>query len=1677
MTTPAPFSSQGSSGEIAIIGLRGRFPGAENLDQFWSNLASGRESISFFDDDELRAAGIPAVLFQNPRYVKANGVLAGVEWFDAAFFEFSRREAEIMDPQHRLLLECAWELLESAGYNPEDYPGSIACYAGASLNTYLLNNLLPVLGSMDLASTYQAALGNDKDYLCTRISYKLNLTGPSLSIQTGCSTSLVAVHAACQSLLSGECDLALAGGVSILVPQRAGYLHQEGMVLSPDGHCRAFDARARGTVSGNGLGLVLLKRFDDARADRDEIHATIKGSAVNNDGAARMGYTAPGVEGQMRVVAEAQSISGVEPDTISYLEAHGTATELGDPIEIAALTESFRKKTARKQFCAIGSVKTNIGHLDAAAGIAGLIKTVLMLKHRQIPPSLFFEAPNPGIDFEASPFYVNTALQDWKTSGTPRRAGVSSFGIGGTNAHLILEEGLPRPAAGLSGSWHLLLLSARSESALASAAKNLSAFLESDPSVALADVAYTLQVGRKTFAYRRAVVCRDRLEAIAALAGEAVPGQSAFPEGSEAAVWQALGAAWLAGEKIDWPSYYQGQQRRRISLPTYPFERQRYWIAPESSHKAPLIASGPLPRKPDLADWFYYPVWKRSILPSAAPKEGRPRAWVLFLDGGGLAEAVAEELDRRGDKALRVTRGSRFQKLNATSFSIRPDAPEDYDLLGRELRGEAGWNVLHSWSLMRAKDASSDDPAAFYSFLFLGQSLNRLLPATRFRIIVMATGLHDVFGTEEIDPGKAALLGLAKVMPQEFPNISCSTLDLDQPTAAGIEAARLVDDLWREPAGSVSAFRNGQRWLQVYEPVRLPKPAGPPGCLRQGGVYLITGGLGEIGFHLAKYLAATVQAKLILIGRTSLPAEERWDDWPADSSRDAQVRLKIEKVRRLRASGAEVLALPADVTDEPQMRAALEKARARFGAIHGVIHAAGARVVRPLDELSRGDCEEQFRLKGRSARVLEGVLRGIDAEFCVLISSLSSVLGAVGFAAYASAHALFDAVAQQQNRNFSTRSTRWIAINWDNWRGAEAMEGEDRELALAPEEGVAAFERILANPDFSQVAVSTTDLPRRIERWVGLDFLQGGPAQGMAASQPGHSRPELRTPWVAPRNEIELALAGIWSRLLGVQPIGVHDNFFELGGDSIISIQVVSAAGQAGIKLNARAVFECQTVAELAGVATRAQASAPDQNQICGEIPLSPIQRWFFERELPAQDHFNQFVTLSVPEGIQIEPLAAAFQDLLRQHDALRLRFERYESGWRQFHIDPDADLRLIVVDLSGCPESDQLRLAADTHAKEQTALSLAAGRLLSATLVRFGPGRPCWLSITIHHLAVDGFSWRILCEDLRTAYEQRRRGERVFLPRKTSSFKDWSMALAQSTTRPEIRGELDYWCSEGTRPPAPLPVDLAVGENDARSAVRFSSELSAEETDRLIRTLAPALGMLAEEIILASLGLAVANWTGQASVAFDLEGNGRAADGLDLSRTVGWFTSISPVMLELPKPARNSAEVLHSVREQFRRRPQEGRNYSVLRYLLDDPSVSVALRNQRRPELIFLYLGRVDVDAETSFAPLSGRCGFSQDCRGARSHLLEVEAMIREEKLRIDWIYSANRHRRSTIENLAAAMVTALRGMIADRWEARRPLAAEDFPEARLSETELRELVAEINRTDLDRRADEVSR
>ena len=1437
---------------IAVIGMAGRFPGASGIEAFWRNLVGGVESISFFSDDELRAAGVPEEALRDPRYVRARGVVAGADELDAAFFGYSPREAEMLDPQQRLFLECAWEAFENAGHDPAAFPGDVGVFAGAGMNTYALNFLAdPEI--LDSVGNFQVMIGNDKDFLAPRVSYKLGLKGPSFAVQSACSTSLVAVHLACQSLLAGECDAALAGGVSLRLPQALGYHHHEGAVFSPDGHCRAFDAAAGGFVGGNGAAVVLLRRLEDALRDGDPVHAVIRGSAVNNDGAFKAGFTAPSVEGQAQVIAQALAMAGAEPASIGYVEAHGTGTDLGDPIEIAALAQAFGPEVAPGS-CAIGSVKTNIGHLDSAAGVTGLIKAALALERGQIPPSLHFETPNPKLELERTPFRVNARLADWPAGPQPRRAGVSSLGIGGTNAHVVLEEAPAREGSTPGRPWQLLPLSARSEAALAQAADRLADHLRDRPDLELADVAWTLQAGRRRFEQRAFVLARDAEEAAAALAtrdperfaagtgeagsvvflfsgqGSQHPGMAAelyraepvfqeevdracerllpllgrdlrpllfgdagdeaalarteitqpalfvveyalarlwiswgvqpramighsigeyvaaclagvfsledalaivaergrrmgemasgamlavsLPEaeilpllgadlslaavnapartvatgpteavealaaaldergvrhrrlrtshafhsammepalapftaalrrvrlappaipfvsnltgtwitaeqatdpeywarhlrgtvrfadglaellrepgrscleigpgnalttlarevGAQAAIaslphpndrrsdlafaMTALGRLWLAGVEVDWTAFHAGERRLRVPLPTYPFERQKYWVGGNGFLGIGSAVERPsLAKRPDPADWLYAPTWKRVVAPARRETAGP----CLLI---GAPEGLAE-------------------RLRAAGWEVETAGLED-DFAVRRDEGRTPRTFVHLGGLA-GEGYEEVQERGFRSLVRLAQALGE--SAEPVDLCIVAAGLFDVTGGEELRPERATLLGPARVIPWELPHVACRTVDVELP----LDLDALAREILRGAGEKTVALRGGRRWVPDWEPVRLDGEAVQPPRLREDGVYLVTGGLGGVGSEIAKSLARGRRVRLALLGRTPLPPRE---DWAARMTADDDVAVRLRRVLALEELGAEVLPLAADVTDRAALERALDEIRRRFGPLRGVVHAAGTAggvlIQRQTDE----DAERALAPRVRGALLLAELLRGEPLDFLALASSLGSLFGEPGQTGLCAAGAFFDAFAQARSRRPGTFT---VSIDWDTWREvgmAADIRGLSEELrrareqaldtGIAPVEGGEVFARVLERAELPQVVVSTKDLGAVARHLEGLARGEVGAAPARAA----YARPELRSAYEAPRNATEEAIAAIWQELLGIERVGVNDNFFDLGGHSLLATQVMSRVRETlRVDVPLEALFEAPTVGGLA---------------------------------------------------------------------------------------------------------------------------------------------------------------------------------------------------------------------------------------------------------------------------------------------------------------------------------------------------------------------------------------------------------------------------------------------------------------------------------------------------------------
>ena len=1082
------------------------------------------------------------------------------------------------------------------------------------MNTYVHQLYAAGRGS-DAVDGYQVMLGNDKDHLATRVAYKLNLRGPSLTIQTACSTSLVAVERACQSLSAHECDLALAGGASVAYPRKAGYLFQEKMILSPDGHCRAFDRDAAGTVVGEGVGVVTLKRLADAIAARDRICAVIRGWATNNDGSAKIGYTAPSIKGQAEVIAMAQDLAAVEPRTVSYVEAHGTATELGDAIELEALRQAFERKGELRASCRLASVKSNIGHLDAAAGVAGLIKTVLCLQHESLPPTLYYRSPNAKVDLDNSPFVVNGELTPWPRSDSPRRAGVSSFGIGGANAHLVLEEAPAVPIIVEAEGPFALTISARTETALAKATENLAAHLRENTEQSLADVAFTLQVARQHFHHRRLIVCRNRDEAIEGLtnpdsdqcftaSGSAVdvrPLPSWLDEvrggGESRALVQRTKEciqSWLDGESADWLALHEGRAFRRVALPTYPFERRSFCVSPRMLVSTIARAPEPLPNHSHSSSLIHSFGWRRwsSSLSNASETVDAAGVTLLFVDAGDVSDQLKKRLEARSERVIRVQCGESFAKLDDDTFRVRPRSVDDYGTLLRQIdeRNINFRRIVHLWNLTPQSLDDLDDSGArddtlsrgFQSLVCLAQALAGRRSLDAIQIIAVSSQVHDVIGDESVCPAKAAILGPCLVIPQEYPGIHCRHVDVRAANGdedAGLSTA-LADELRYRTQEPIVALRGRHRWVPDYAALPIDEVSLRPRLLRDGGVYMITGGLGRIGLSLAGYLAYTVKARLVLLTRTAFPPREQWQDVLNRSADSDPVATRIVKLQAMIDAGAEVLIVQADVAEPASLQQAAATARQRYGRVSGIIHAAGDLRTALIEDTDFAHSQAHLRSRVMALGALSSIAEQDRVDFVLVNSSLASLLGGLRLCAYAASMNYLDAYVRAMNLR---GGVPWISVNWDAWDfGGGTGTTDHRERAILPDEGINAFARVMAMERPEQWIVATGNLADRMQRWVKRDL---NTAFTPSPSQPSsrHPRPPLETEYVAPRTSLEQTIADVWQEFLGLEQIGVHDDYLDLGGDSLLAGQiVVQLRRNLELPISVRSMFDHDTIEQLA---------------------------------------------------------------------------------------------------------------------------------------------------------------------------------------------------------------------------------------------------------------------------------------------------------------------------------------------------------------------------------------------------------------------------------------------------------------------------------------------------------------
>ena len=1458
MSVPEPQPLDG----IAIVGMSGRFPGARNVDEFWHNLVAGKEAIERLSDEQLASAGLDvAALRADASYVPARGRIERPEWFDAAFFGITPREAEAMDPQQRVFLEEAWAALEDAGCDPTRHPGAIGVFAGMSNNTYWANNVAGNTDLIEAVGQLTAMMGNEKDYLATRVAYKFNLRGPALNIYTACSTSLVAVCQACTSLLNYQCDAALAGGISITFPQERGYQWTEGGITSPDGHCRAFDVNAAGTVFSSGVGVVVLKRLADAVAEGDQIYAVIRGAALNNDGSAKVSFTAPSVDGHAEVIALAQALAGVAPETISYIEAHGTGTPLGDPIEIAGLTQAFRAGTDARGFCAIGAVKTNIGHLDAAAGVAGLIKTALALRHGYLPGNLHFTAPNPKLELEGSPFRIATEGRAWPTGETPRRAGVSSFGVGGTNAHVVLEEcGPPLLRAASQSQPTLIVLSARNLRALEDATTQLGHFLHRHPELPVEDVAFTLQQGRRAFGFRRFVVAdsaaeagrwllrRDRRRVFTTLPNGTPP-----PSNSDDAL-VALGHRWLAGEEIDWAAHAGGGEHRKVSLPTYPFERQRYWAEP-------VLAKEPERPRPDLS-------------PEASTDgAGAPR----LLDAADpLADITAflgqfSGLDMSGTGASTTLVELGLDSLFLTQIAIALQKKFGLRLRFRQLLEELGTlGVLAEY--LRANSTTVPVVAAPARI-----AASTAQPAS-------APVRHGPF--RRIDTTAAP-----EITAKQQRHIDALIARYTERTAGSKRYTAQHRAHFADPR-AVSGFRRALK--EIVYPLVADRSLGARLWDIDGHEYVdITLGFGQILFgHRAPFVVAAIEAQLhrgIEIGPTSPLAGEV-----------AALMCELTGMDRTAFcnTGSEAVMAAIRMARTVTGR---DKIAVFAGAYHGIFDEV---LVRP----AAGDS---------AAAIAPGIPDASTANVLVLEYGSDTALDAIRRHAHELAAVLVEPVQSRQPelqpREFLHELRRLtaesdIALVMDEVvtgfrchpRGAQGLFGIKADIGTygkvlgggLPIGIVAGDARFLDALDGGAWNFGDDSVPE-----VGVTFFAGTFVRhplALAAAKAVLTRikdsgPALQEElnatterFVAELNA-HLDLRGVplrWMRFSSCYHLAIPPEL-KFGGLLFHHLRLRGVHAWEG-----RPCFlsTAHTADDLAFVAKAFRESVDELVEAgllpCGadrlEFPLTEAQQ---ELHLAARmgpeasASFNESITIHLRGSLDPTALGTALNRLVARHETLRTTFS--EDGLIQ-RVAPTLAVALPLVDLAALDAEAQARaLDERIEVETTTPFDLARGPLLRTALVKLAEDRHD-LVLTVHHIVCDGWSFATATTELAALYS----GRALAAP---CAFREYARWLGARQAGPDYAATEEFWLRQFSElpPPMELPTDHSRGSQRSYRGARCATLVPRELHEQLKRFSAAQRCTLFTTM-LAAFHVLLHRLTGQDDLTVGIAAAGQSAMGRD---------------------------------------------------------------------------------------------------------------------------------------------------------------------------------------------------
>ncbi|WP_144687046.1 type I polyketide synthase [Acetivibrio clariflavus] len=1235
--------------DIAIIGMACRFPMADNTKEFWNNLVNGVESIRAFPD--IRRKDTDCRLKKNAEEhddpYQHQGYLNRIDEFDAAFFNITPKEATLMDPAHRIMLETVWEALEDAGIAGKNIIGSDTgvfigkAHLGEPLYKDFMNELDPVAFTGMISSTISG-----------RISYLFDLKSINMVIDTACSSSLVAVHNACKALQNKECKMAIVGGVSLsLFPSEDNRIE---MMESPDYKLKPFDKEANGTVWGEGIGVLILKPIKKAIEDKDNIYAVIKGSASNSDGTSN-GMTAPNAIAQENLLITAWERAGVTPETIQYIETHGTGTSLGDPIEIKGISNAFKRTTSKKQFCGIGSVKANIGHLIGASGIASLIKVVLCLKHQVIPPTINFDMPNSFINFIDSPVYINDTLRKWERSEYPRRAGVSSFGLSGTNCHVVVEEYLDENVRDdCENDFPLVFtLAAKNQEALYEMIKRYNLFITENININVRNICYTVNTGRSHFEHRLAFVVRSKSdflnkikilkdlelksgnhegfyynahkilmehkansidkgmtsEEIKRFSNMANKKLSEFVQTGRTNLMllEEVCSLYVDGADVEWELLFKDMSVKKISLPFYPFSKKRYWVANSKKNNIEEV----------LENEIYFGLkWKEELLDQTS-LDLVDKVTVIFKAKQGYGDRICSILRSERSNVIEVEFGEMFSKVEEKKYVIR-NSETDFKHLFDDIGKERIHQIIH---LLSVDDKSIIDDVEdlkqkvnrnFYNLFYLCKTIkNSNTIAEPIDFVLVTLCADSVIEDENVISENAVMYGLIKGISREYPLLKFRYIDVDE---SSLENDDLIKEFNAKNQLYNVAYRQNKRYVQEFVAIDIEKEKGNNVQIKNEGVYVITGGLGGIGLEIAKFIASKNNVKLVLINRSKLPDRKLWSH--INESKDEKLYKVIKAIEAIESNGSEVIIYSADVSDMDSMTSIVSEIKDKYGGINGIIHSAGVSGQGFILEKKEEEINTIFDSKIYGTWVLDKVTEECNMDFFVLFSSIATVFTAPGQADYAAANCYMDSFAVNRNR----RGKKTCVIDWVAWKdtGMAAKNKVNIDTmfkAIKTETAIKAFDCIL-HKDIERVIVGEMNYGSKMLNFIDGHFLKISEqiklridAGKKIKSNNTNLTVEAKEVLNAGRDykETEKIIKQVFMDVLGFEDINVNDNFFELGADSILLSQVYNELKKIySGSINITDIFENYTISKLAAYINESlnpkNEAAPKEKDIEAEI-------------------------------------------------------------------------------------------------------------------------------------------------------------------------------------------------------------------------------------------------------------------------------------------------------------------------------------------------------------------------------------------------------------------------------------------------------------------------------------------